>query len=365
MSADMYGDMHVDMGADANSDMVADMVGDMKVDMAIAPTIVATRPARAEVGVAVNASIQVVFSEAMDGATLTASTFTLTAGAMTIPGAVSSSGDAVTFRPSAPLSVDTTYTATIMAGVKDASGDALAADYVWTFTTRATRSRGPAPVVLGTSGRYAILAKSGIDSVPGSVITGDIGVSPIDSTAITGFSLMMDATNTFATSAQVTGSVFAADYAAPTPTALTTAISDMETAYTDAAGRSLPDFTELGAGEIGGQTLTPGLYKWGTGVGIATDVTLDGGPDDVWIFQIAGDITQANGAKVILSGGASPKNIFWQSFGQVMIGTNARFEGVVLCETAIILGTGASINGRLLAQTAVTLDASTVTQPAP
>jgi hypothetical protein len=144
---------------------------------------------------------------------------------------------------------------------------------------------------------------------------------------------------------------------------MTTTISDMETAYTDAAGRTLPDFTELDAGEIGGMTLEPGLYKWGTGVSISTDVTLDGGPNDVWIFQIAGDVTQANGVSVILSGGAQPKNIFWQTFGQLNIGTTAHFEGIVLCQTAIVLATGASVNGRLLAQTAVTLDQSTVTQP--
>lgn len=338
--------------------------GDMSDDMR-APTITATRPASGEAGVAVNTSVSAVFSRAMDASTLTASTFTVTLGGTKLPGAVTYSGDTATFRAASPLAMNTTYTATITAGVKDAGGRELAADSVWSFTTRATTSRGPSPVDLGTSLNFAILAKSGIDSVPSSSITGDIGVSPIDSTAITGFSLMMDATNTFASSDQVTGKVFAANYAVPTPTALTTAISDMETAYTDAAGRKIPDFTELGAGEIGGQTLAPGLYKWGTGVNISTDVTLSGGPDDVWVFQIAGDITQANGVRVILSGGASPRNIFWQTFGQVTIGTNAHMEGIIMCQTAIILGTGSSVNGRLLAQTAVTLDASTVTQPAP
>ena len=163
----------------------------------------------------------------------------------------------------------------------------------------------------------------------------------------------------------MTGKIYAADYAVPTPSNLTTAVSDMETAYTDAAGRTLPDFTELGAGEIGGMTLVPGLYKWGTDVLITTDVTLNGGPNDVWIFQIAGGITQANGKSVILTGGALPKNIFWQSFGVVDLGTTAHFEGIILAQTAITLNTGATINGRLLSQTAVTLDSSTVVQPAP
>jgi hypothetical protein len=342
-----------------------DMEGGDMSDDTRAPTITATRPASGETGVAVDTSVSAVFSRAMDASTLNASTLTVALGATKIPGAVTYSGDTATFRASSPLAMNTTYTATIVAGVKDAGGRELAADRVWSFTTRATTSRGPSPVDLGTSSGFAILAKSGFDSVPRAVITGDIGVSPIDSTAITGFSLMMDATNTFASSDQVTGKVFAANYAVPTPTALTAAISDLEIAYTDAAGRAIPDFTELGAGEIGGQTLTPGLYKWGTGVNISTDVTLSGGPDDVWVFQIAGDITQANGVRVLLSGGASAKNIFWQTFGKVTIGTGAHMEGVIMCQTAIILSTGASINGRLLAQTAVTLDAATVTQPAP
>lgn len=224
--------------------------------------------------------------------------------------------------------------------------------------------RGPAPVVLGTAGNYAILAKSAISTVPTSAITGNVGVSPAAAGAITGFALVADSTNVFSTSTQVTGQVFAADYAVPTPANLTTAVDDMLTAYTAAAGRAA-DYTELGAGNIGGMTLAPATYKWSTGVLIPTDVTLNGGPNDVWIFQIAQGITQASAARVILTGGALPKNVFWQSFGAVDIGTTAHMEGVILSQTSITLRTGASANGRLLAQTAVTLDSNTVTQPAP
>ena len=106
-----------------------------------------------------------------------------------------------------------------------------------------------------------ILAKSGIDTVPTSAVSGDLGVSPIDSTAITGFSLSLDGSERFSRSSQVTGKVFAADYASPTPSKLTTAIGDMETAYTDAAGRA-PDVTELGAGSMADPC--PGVCKWGT-----------------------------------------------------------------------------------------------------
>ena len=225
-----------------------------------------------------------------------------------------------------------------------------------------TPSVGISPINLGTAGNYAILAKSGISSVPNSVINGDIGVSPITATAITGFSLTQDATNAFSTSTQITGKAYAADYASPTPSNLTTAVGDMETAYTDAAGRAV-NYTELYTGDISGQTLTAGVYKWGTGVLINSDVTLNGGANDVFIFQIAKGITQATGTKIILSGGAQAKNIFWQSCETVAIGTGAHFEGIILSKTNITLGTNASINGRLLAQTAVTLIMSTVVAP--
>ena len=195
-------------------------------------------------------------------------------------------------------------------------------------------------------------------------MTGDIGVSPIAATAMTGFSLILDSTGTFSTSSQVTGKAYAADYTSPTPSNLTTAVSNMEAAYTDAAGRA-PNYTEVGAGNIGGMTLAPAVYKWSTGVLIPTSVTLNGGPTDIWIFQISGGITQASGTRVILTGGALPKNIFWQAAGAVALNTTAHMEGIVLSQTGISLATGATVNGRLLAQTAVILDASTVTQPAP
>lgn len=229
---------------------------------------------------------------------------------------------------------------------------------------RQDAAAGPAPVNLGTAGNFVILAKSGVSTVPISVITGDVGVSPIKSTGLTGFSLSVDASGQFSTSTQVTGHIYAPDYAAPTPVNLTTAVGDMQTAYTDAAGRTTPDFTELGAGQIGGLTLAPGLYKWGTDLLISSDVTLNGSPTDVWIFQIAGKLIQANGKKVYLSGGAQAKNIFWQSAGDVSLGTTTHSEGIILCQTAISLATGASINGRLLAQTAITLEGSTVASPA-
>ena len=218
------------------------------------------------------------------------------------------------------------------------------------------------PVNLGTAGNYAILAETGISTVPDSVITGDIGVSPIVATAITGFSLTADATNVFSTSPQVTGKIYAADYAAPASVNLTAAVGDMGTAYIDAAGRT-PDYTDMYTGDLSGKTLTPGVYKWNTPVSINTDVTLNGGPNDVFIFQIANGINQADGTRVTLTGGAQAKNIIWQACETVALGTGSHFEGIILGGKNITLGTHASINGRLLAQTAVTLIKSTVVAP--
>ncbi|EBA00475.1 Ig-like, group 2 [Marinobacter sp. ELB17] len=134
-------------------------------------------------------------------------------------------------------------------------------------------------------------------------------------------------------------------------------------AYENAAGRTSPDFTELGAGEIGGLTLAPGLYKWSSDLNISTDVTFSGGPNDVWIMQVSGELTEASAVKVTLAGGALAKNIIWQVAGSVTIGTHAHFEGVILGKTLIAVNTGASVNGRLLAQKAVTLQKSNITAP--
>jgi hypothetical protein len=231
---------------------------------------------------------------------------------------------------------------------------------------------GPAPVELGSTtdlaaaGGYVLLAKTGITDVTGSSITGGhLGLSPAAASFVTGFSLTAHATNVYATSDSVVspGKVYAASYMAPTPSNLTTAVLGMQAAYTDAAGRSDPDFLNLGSGDLGGRTLEPGLYTWGTSVTIPEDVTIAGGADDVWIFQISNDLDLSTAKQILLSGGAQAKNIFWQVAGQTTIHANAHFEGVILCRTGITLQTNASMNGRALSQTLIALDDNDITAP--
>ena len=224
------------------------------------------------------------------------------------------------------------------------------------------QGHGPALVDLGTAGTYVILAKEATTNVPTSDITGNIGLSPAAASFYSGFAQNLPAGGAFSTSPQVTGNVYASDYAVPTPANLTTAISDMETAYTDAAGRPLPDHIELASGNLAGLTLPAGLYKWSNTVTIPGNVTLNGNANDVWIFQIAGGVTQASAARVVLTGGALAQHVFWQVAGVVAIGTTAHMEGVVMSATQITLNTGATANGRLLAQTAVTLAGNTIVE---
>jgi len=221
--------------------------------------------------------------------------------------------------------------------------------------------KGPEPVDLRFAGSFAILSETGITTTGTTEIIGNLGASPIASTAVTGFGLIMSRNRQFSSSSLVYGDVYAANYAIPTPAYLTLAVASMREAYTDAAGRTSPAPIGLPT-ELGGLTLAPGLYKTATAVGISKNVTLNGGPHDVWIFQISKGLTQASGTKVKLTGGATASNVFWQVAGVVAIGTTAHMEGEVLGAKGITLNTGATEYGRLLSQTNVTLIANDVTR---
>lgn len=319
------------------------------------PTILDTSPLNNATNVARNNAITISFSTEMDPATINSSTILVQQGTTNIPGTVTYSGTTATFTPTNSLLALTTYTVTVTTGAKTLAGKPFASNSISTFTTGGSSSVLPV-VNLGTASDYVIVAKTAINNTSTSAITGDLGLSPAATSYITGLAL----TNStgFATSTQVTGKLYAADMAAPTPTNLTTTVNNMITAYNDAAGRVLPDFTELGTGNIGGKTLTPGLYKWSSNVTVLTSIVISGGANDVWIFQIAGNLNLSSAVNVTLSGGAQAKNIFWQVAGQATLGTTSHFEGIILSMTGITLQTGASLNGKALAQTAVILDSN-------
>ena len=342
------------------------------VGAATEPTVISSSPSNRATNVATstNTSDNVVtgtevtatFSQLMDPETVNSLTFTVReSNGNDVPGTVvmNDAHTVATFTPTwSALNPNTSYTATVTMAAKNAAGVAMANPVEWTFTTNEVEITGQAPVPLGTAASFAILTKSGITDVFPSAINGNVGASPITGAAIH-----------LTCAEMLTGIIYSVDAAGPrpcrvtAPALLTKAVGDMQIAYNNAAGRKLPNFTDLKGGKIGGLTLLPGLYKWHTGVLISSNVTLSGGPTAVWIFQIAGTLTQASATRVILKGGALPKNVFWQTSGAVAIGTTAHFNGVILAKTNIAMKTSASANGRLLAQTAVTLQKNAVKRP--
>ena len=221
--------------------------------------------------------------------------------------------------------------------------------------------RGPAPIDLQTAGNFVILGETAITSVPTSAVNGNVGLGPA-----TGANIEL-------TCAEVTGgAIYSVDSAGPTgppgcrqrnaSNVLTNAVADGHGAWNDGRVR-VPDYTDVRGGNIGGTVLPPATYKWSTGVQISADVTLKGGPKDVWIFLIEQDLNLGPGARIILDG-ALPQNVYWLTLVQgVELGAGSHFEGIILAETSIFARTGASINGRLLAAQSINLDANTVTQP--
>ncbi len=216
--------------------------------------------------------------------------------------------------------------------------------------------RGPIPLDLQTVANFAVFAETTIANTPPSSVTGNVGLSPASGSEI------------HLSCSEVTGTIYATTTGGPScarrdPTRLQTAVDQAIQAYNDGIGRA-PDYVDVAGGNIGGQVLPPAVYKWNGSVRIPTNLTLKGGPNDVWILIASEDLTVGSGVQIVLEGGALPQNIYWLTLVHGFdIGAGALFQGTILAETSIAMGTGASINGRLLAATAITLDQNTVVLP--
>ena len=204
------------------------------------------------------------------------------------------------------------------------------------------------PVVLGAAGDFAVLAGSTVTSTGPTMVNGDLGVSP--GTAIVGFPPGI-----------VVGDQHSGDPASAQ------GIFDLTTAYNDAAGRTLCPVSV--AGNLGGSTLAPGLYKSTSSLSISSgDLTLDaqGNSDGIFIFQMASTLTTTSGRQVILAGGAKASNVFWQVGTSATLGSTSAFSGTILADQSITLETGVTLDGRALARiAAVSLDNDSVIKPAP
>jgi Ice-binding-like/Bacterial Ig-like domain len=311
------------------------------------PTVISVTPPDLSAGICPDTVVVATFSEAMNPATINSTTFLLAAGSTPVAGAVTydAPSHVATFTPTSSLALSTLYTATITTGAQDLFGNALASDFVWSFTTAATPCASIVP--LGTACSFGILgATPVVSSVGPTVVTGDVGIWPAAS--ITGFP-----------PGTLTGTKHAADAVAMA------AQGDLTTAYNFAAAAA---GGAVLTADIGGQTLAPGVYKTTSAqptLGITGNLTLSGPASGVWIFQIVSSLTTAAGnSQVILSGGATAHNVFWQVGSSATLGTNTIFQGTIMAQASITLTTGATLNGRALARTgAVTLDSNPVNVP--
>jgi hypothetical protein len=349
------------------------------------PTVILTDPLADAIDVPLDKKEAATFSEMMDPLTISNTTFLLKQGTTPITGVVSYAGVIALFTPSAPFTANTVYTATITTGVKDLAGNAMLADYVWSFTTAGSVIP---PSILGTASIYgAFGGNAGVTNQGiNTVINGAIGTTAA-STLVTGFhdGLTGDVyTETPLNVGLVTGGI---NSAPPFPgTAVkealaTQALIDATAAYNAISPASKPGGIDPGAGELGGLTLAPGVYMSASGTFNISNgpLTLDaqGDPNAQWFFQTAAGLTVGiagpTGARsIVLTNGALPKNVYWYvgsaatingAGGGIMVGTIIANSGVTFSTAGNAVQT--VLNGRAISLvSSVTMVNTTINVPA-
>jgi hypothetical protein len=350
------------------------------------PIVTSTDPANAATGVVLNKKLTATFSEAMDASTINANTFLLKQGLQAIAGTVTVNGANAVFTPSQTLAANTVYTATINTGAKNADGNALAADYTWTFTTAGNVVPPPSflasAAMFGAFGGNAGIINQGLNTV---INNGGIGTTAA-STLITGFrdGISGDVyTVTPLNDGLVKGGIFTAPPAPGTATSFAIAQQgalDALAAYNASSPASRPGGTDPGAGELGGLTLAPGVYKSASGTFNITNgnLTLDaqGDPNAEWIFQTASGLTvgvagPAGARSVQLINGAQAKNVYWHvgSAATINAAGGGVMSGTIIASAGVTFSTAGNavqtvLNGRALSLNAsVTLVNTTINVP--
>src|SRR5664280_582316 len=321
-----------------------------------APTVSSTIPTDTVTGVPINQTVNATFSKAMDPATITTANFTVTGPGGTVTGTVVyvAASQIATFTPATNLASSTTYTNTITTGTTDLAGNALASDFVWSFTTGAQIETNLMSINLGSASTFAIMATAAI-SGGGDQINGDVGLSPGSAQGIP--------------PSEINGVIHVDDLA------IIDAQAALLAAYNEAVSRSVNAQTL--EGNLGGLTKTPGLYVnsssveiSGTGANAILTLDAQGDANAVFIFKMASTLTMGTGTSIVLSGGAQAKNVYWQVGSSATLGTTSIFKGNILAAVTITVNNGAAVEGRLFAGSgggggSVTVQSSTITVPAP
>ncbi|MDI1254344.1 ice-binding family protein [Thermomonas sp.] len=354
----------------------------------VPPTVIAVTPAN---GACLQTEVGATFSEPMNPATISTTTFTLQLTGpplgTAVVGAVAYDlpTRVATFTPAAALQASTSYTATITTGAKDITGNALAANRTWTFVTGTLPCTPapppPPPPPSGSTAAYGILAGTAGTTNMGTltVVNGSLATTATTTSAVTGFH---DAagdiyTETPLNRGTVTGNIRTCTVSTTGPTSAAInpanctlaqqAKLDAEALYLSLSPAALPGGTDPGGGQLGGLTLAPGVYKAAGGSFLLTgaDLTLDAGgnPNAVWVFQTASSLTVGAPAaprSIIMAGGAQFKNVYWRvgSAATINAAGGGTMVGNILASAGVSVSTAGNVAIVTLEGRATSLNAS-------